>query len=73
MVQEWSCRIGTGRGEGDMRLGKEEARGFIEEPVEISATQNEPEMTEPHREEEPTAVLRHAPGDAPEEHAASTR
>jgi hypothetical protein len=56
-----------------MRLGKEEARGFIDEPVEISATQNEPEKTEPHREEETTLGLRHAPGDAAKEQAASTR
>jgi hypothetical protein len=56
-----------------MRLGKEEAKGFIDEPVEISATQNEPEKTEPHRDDEPTVALRHAPGDAPKEQAASTR
>jgi hypothetical protein len=56
-----------------MRLGKEEARGFIDEPVEISTTQNEPERTEPHQEEQPTAARRHAPADAPEEHAVSSR
>ncbi|HWC37127.1 MAG TPA: hypothetical protein VG476_01300 [Acidimicrobiales bacterium] len=56
-----------------MRLGKEEARGFIDEPVEISATTNEPEKTEPSREAEPTVARRHGPGDAPKEQAASTR
>jgi hypothetical protein len=56
-----------------MRLGKEEAKGFIDEPVEISATQSEPEKTEPHLEEEPTVAVGRAPGDAPKDQAASSR
>lgn len=55
-----------------MRLGKEEARGFIEEPVEFSATQNDPDKTEPERQAEPTVSLGHAPEDAPEEQTAAS-
>jgi hypothetical protein len=55
-----------------MRLGKEEARGFIEEPVEVSDTRHAPDESEPHRAEDPTATLQHAPRNTPEDQTAPT-
>lgn len=56
-----------------MRLGKEEARGFIEEPVEVSTTRHDPVETEPHQVEEHAALLQQAPREDPEDQAASAR
>ena len=56
-----------------MRLGKEETKGFIEEPVEVSATQPDPVETDPRREGVPTAAGPQAPQDAPEDQTASPR
>ena len=55
-----------------MRLGKEEARGFIEEPVEASATQHAPDDTEPHGAEDPTVTRQHASRNTPEDQTAPT-
>ncbi len=54
-----------------MRLGKEETKGFIEEPAEVSPTQLDEVDTDPRREGEPTAV-RPAPRD-PEDQPTATR
>jgi hypothetical protein len=55
-----------------MRLGKEEATGFIEEPAELSAAANDPVEADP-RERERTAALQRSPSNAPEDQPATTR
>ena len=57
------CAHGHREREGDMRLGKEETKGFIEEPAEVSPTQLDEVDTDPRREGEPTAAARPAPRD----------
>jgi hypothetical protein len=56
-----------------MRLGKEEAQGFIEEPVEVSSGQHAPDEAEPHRAQDAVEALQHAPRNAPEDQTAPTR
>jgi hypothetical protein len=51
-----------------MRLGKEEAKGFIEEPAELSAAPHDAAETDPREGERATALkrsLRNAPADHP--------
>jgi hypothetical protein len=55
-----------------MRLGKEEAKGFIEEPAELSAAPGDPVEADP-REEERTAALQRSPSNATEDQPAPTR
>jgi hypothetical protein len=56
-----------------MRLGKEEARGFIEESAELSAAPHDPVETDPHREGDRTSASQHRSRNAPEDQSAPTR
>ncbi len=53
-----------------MRLGKVEAKGFIEEPVELSTASHDP--IETRREEEPPVAQPHAPRTTPEDQPTPT-
>ena len=53
-----------------MRLGKVEAKGFIEEPAELSTASHDP--TETRREEERPVARDHAPRTAAEDQPTPT-
>lgn len=67
------CRRARLEREGDMRLGKEEARGFIDEPIELAAEQDDsaarrnPAATDPRKEAEHLASVQRSPRNAPED------
>jgi hypothetical protein len=64
------CRKARLEREGDMRLGKAEARGFIEEPIEASkehddsAERSDPAATDPRSETERSASVQRSPRNA---------
>jgi hypothetical protein len=53
-----------------MRLGKVEAKGFIEEPAELSNASHDP--IETRQEEEQPVAQRHTPRTAPEDQPTPT-
>jgi hypothetical protein len=67
------CRKARLEREGDMRLGKAEARGFIEEPIEASkehddsAELSDPAATDPRSETERLASAQPSARNAPED------
>jgi hypothetical protein len=54
-----------------MRLGKEETKGFIKEPVDVSDARHDPLETDP-REGERTPGVQRSSRNAPEDQRAST-
>jgi hypothetical protein len=62
-----------------MRLGKEEATGFIDEPMEVStehddsAERGDVAATDPRRETERLASVQRSPRSAPEDQLTSAR
>lgn len=54
-----------------MRLGKEEAMGVIEEPIEVSTSQHDSAVTDPRPEPEIVAKVQRKPRSAPEDQPAS--